>query len=629
MSNTDIGNHGPTAVSNVPADFGEQRTFVVIHGVGRQHELDTLRTLVEGADRALAVPSKFTLAELDEKRIRSAPLLVEEGGRRFAEVCYSDLIDAHSEYSETDLMRWLRTFESRLYRLHRMHVHDAPPDFTAIKLVVDDILLTTTIAKFVAERLKVKPVLFESSAHAFLEQIQLFLDRPSYRNAILERVEDGLTEIAAQEGASGIVLVTHSLGTVVTFIALLRAQDSGAAWLNQVREFITFGSPLDLFLVLFPEHFPFPSASCVRNIAWTNYTLRNDPIATDLKVTGQWLPSLVPGLFKQDRVEEVELGNGSIATAHTDYWHDVGLLDGIFGRQPVSSSEPGAAASPNQAEPGAALAVRPEHQPLTDVKQRNSISLSGLFNGLTVLACIAVLVSSWIALIWWEENVKLNDAERVALLSRGPFQFLIWAMAAAMVFCHAISWVASFLARLAGFVGTVILACALLALLPPLPLFGEPIGFLGNIILLIVPVTAVVGVALNRRRLSKASVFGFLVLLTIFLSLFVGTRSNPSNVTEEFGTLGLLFCFWILAILLFRIDRVYRDYVRGRKHIDLLYKLWYQGKPPERPRSPRIMSVRYATFMVPRADTDVGDFLRFLRICFGRTYNPAGGLAPP
>ncbi|MBN9118212.1 MAG: hypothetical protein J0I06_03470 [Planctomycetes bacterium] len=156
------------------------------------------------------------------------------------------------------------------------------------------------IAKFLAERLKVSTLSFESSASEFLQQLQLFADLSSYRDALLVHIDEKLTEIAAKDPTGKLVLVAHSLGTVVTFIALLRAQarSDPPTWLGQVERFVTFGSPLDLVLVLFPEYFPPLPGPCARGIAWTNYTLWNDPIATDLRITSErFLPARAPGLF--------------------------------------------------------------------------------------------------------------------------------------------------------------------------------------------------------------------------------------------------------------------------------------------------------------------------------------------
>ena len=97
---------------------------------------------------------------------------------------------------------------------------------------------------------------------------------------------------------------------------------------------------------------------------------------------------------------------------------------------------------------------------------------------------------------------------------------------------------------------------------------------MGNTILLLVPLAALAGLLFVRGRLGIRKVSILLAVLIVSLSLFVGTRTNPSNVTEEFGILSLAFGFWLLAILLFRLHKVYRDYVCGRKHIDMLHELW-------------------------------------------------------
>jgi hypothetical protein len=563
-----------------PALVTADPTFVVVHGVGRQFELDTLRTLIEGSHLGFSSPTKYSRAELDDIRTPSTPVILVEHGRSFAEVRYSPLAEAHSHYTEGDLRRWLRTLNSRLRRIHQSRVATEPPDFSRIEYVVDDIILTTTIAKFMAERLKIKTLSFEISAQAFLQQIQLFVDRTSYRESILASVDSQLAKVSEAEPSRPLCLVTHSLGTVVTFIALLRAQCVGAAWVAQVKWFFTFGSPVDLLFVLFPEFFaPRPPLSN-RDIKWTNYTLANDPIASDLRVTSESLPTLAPGLFERDTIKEIALGPGSIATAHTDYWHDMRLLNDIFachvlhdGKSDRDDPPVRPTGDKNESEqkerPQNGKVLRPAYIHIT---------------GFTLLGWIAVFVSSWISLIWWEENVKVHDNDRVVILNSGHYQLAIWALAAGLVFSYAVCWSCSIVARVICAVGCAIFSIPLYVMLPPLSFLGQPTGnpssrgldglITGNVILFIVPMAAALGATLNGRRLPKSLVFGFLGLMMVFLSLFMGTRSNPSNVTEEFWTLALVFGFWLLAILIFRIDCVYCDYVRGRKHIDALDLLW-------------------------------------------------------
>lgn len=566
----------------------EHRIFVIVHGVGRQTELDTLRTVMEGSYLGHDTPSKFTRAELDELRRHSEPFVIDEYGRTFVEVCYSDSIDGHLPYTESDLKRWLRTFKSRLDRIHRSRTDGTPHDFSTIESIVDDIILTTRIASFIAERLKVKPLSFESSAVDFLQQIQLFIDRASYRESILDNVESQLSKIVAKDSKSKIVLISHSLGTVVTFIALLRAQESKSLWLNQVEQFITFGSPIDLFLVLFPEFFPSLSSRCCWNIPWTNYVLGNDPIATELVVANNWLPSLSSGLFNNDTISEINLGTGSIATAHTDYWHDLVLLENIFAPHPESMFQHDG--TEMQDEPARSTEAEEELVPPQRIaaSQGDSSSISGL----ALLGFIAVLASSWIGLIWWEENLKSHDAHRVLLLEGGIYQLLIWGAAATLVLSHAVAWSYSLLTRLVGFLISLPMTFIVWHYLPPLIFlpgssgetsslgFEDDIHISGSAILLLIPMTALIGLLLNRHRLPTKLIFSFLAITIIVMSLFIGTRSNPSNVTEEFGTLVLMFGFWMLAILLFRIDSVYRNYVRGRKHIDEMYKAWYKDNQP-------------------------------------------------
>jgi len=100
----------------------------------------------------------------------------------------------------------------------------------------------------------------------------------------------------------------------------------------------------------------------------------------------------------------------------------------------------------------------------------------------------------------------------------------------------------------------------------------------GNLILLLVPVSAARGTISTRRdRLpstGKSRNMVILVVVTIALSLFVGTRQNPSGVSAEFGILSLAFATWWLSILLARIDQAFKLFIGGRAHLDALSTMW-------------------------------------------------------
>jgi hypothetical protein len=574
----------------------EQPIFVAVHGVGRQLELATLRTLIEGSHLVRDSQSKFTRAQLDDLCEKHGGMVLDETGH-FAEVRYSHLIDSHASYSERDLKQWISTIKGRPERIHGARTNERLPDFSQVELVVEDILLATKVAKFLGERLKVKEIsFFESSAQDFLQQLQLFVDRPSYRRSIQESVKEQLEGLASSDPSRRLVLVTHSLGTVVTFIAILNAQKNNEPWLAQVDRFITFGSPLDLFLVLFEEFFP-PVSLCDKNIGWTNYTLLNDPIATDLKIVSQsFLKDKAPGLFSNNKVHEIVLGAGSIATAHTEYWHHLDMLSDIY--EPKLDPELGPELTYSESQ---VPAVSKETEvPISTERRDVNPTFHPHGSGFLLLGLVAILVSGWVALVWWEENLKVNDADRVVILDRGPFQVAVWFLFALMIGSHAIAWSCSLTTRILGILSCLATSAVLYFLLPPLSLFGGPSAsssnvskkfgteliffpnyhvdvlsvLTGNTILLLVPLAALAGLLFVRGRLGIRKVSILLAVLIVSLSLFVGTRTNPSNVTEEFGILSLAFGFWLLAILLFRLHKVYRDYVCGRKHIDMLHELW-------------------------------------------------------
>jgi hypothetical protein len=136
-----------------------------------------------------------------------------------------------------------------------------------------------------------------------------------------------MTKISS-DPSDEIYIVAHSEGTVVSFLALLKAMSGTAsgssAWLKQVKGFMTIGSPIDKHLLLWPELWgrlrPAPGASAAAKIPWMNYYDYGDPIGYWVKSSQAWL-----NRHGFDGFDISDFGYSRYylpGKAHVDYWQD-------------------------------------------------------------------------------------------------------------------------------------------------------------------------------------------------------------------------------------------------------------------------------------------------------------------
>ena len=110
------------------------------------------------------------------------------------------------------------------------------------------------------------------------------------RRAILSRFDGQLRALHEQHPTAEIHIVAHSEGSAIAFMALLRALSKsdgvlGDGWIDGVRSFSSFGSPIDKHLILWPhiwaEFETIKRADWRRRpqpIRWFNYYDYSDPI---------------------------------------------------------------------------------------------------------------------------------------------------------------------------------------------------------------------------------------------------------------------------------------------------------------------------------------------------------------
>jgi hypothetical protein len=134
-----------------------------------------------------------------------------------------------------------------------------------------------------------------------------------------------------------IYIMAHSEGTVIAFLGLLEAANQSELpenqWLKKVRGLMTFGSPIDKHLILWPELFP-PHQDTEKRfmqkpIEWFNYYDRGDPIGFELDYAREWLPvNNWHGLFNFTGKNDFGFIRYPFpGEAHVEYWKD----EDVFG----------------------------------------------------------------------------------------------------------------------------------------------------------------------------------------------------------------------------------------------------------------------------------------------------------
>src|SRR5262249_7695844 len=89
----------------------------------------------------------------------------------------------------------------------------------------------------------------------YLDDVQLVADFKDKSDEIVQPFSDKMVAIHKECPEAEIYIVSHSEGTVVSLLGLLKAmcgQDE-SGWLDHVRGWMTLGSPIDKHLTLWPE----------------------------------------------------------------------------------------------------------------------------------------------------------------------------------------------------------------------------------------------------------------------------------------------------------------------------------------------------------------------------------------
>lgn len=329
-----------------------RKIIVAVHGMGDQTAFDFVQEIVKQFCKHFSQPATASLGRLDSD-IRSSrgafaltppldpqlPLDIS-----FTEVYWAGIArEVETKgYRLEDTRHWARTIVERLKQHHTTGKLLEPQDYDLIKLSLQDAINAISVAELFMTIFKhagaYKPKL-EHVLTNYLGDVQLVAEFELIRKLFLDTFDNAMQAVYSNDPGAEIHIIAHSEGTVVSFLALLRAlqKRSGSgpyaakSWLDNVRGFITLGSPIDKHLVLWPElwqEFEFHGKKPeTGRILWHNYYDFGDPVGFKLDTTRKWLDSIRCSDFDFPAINDFGFTRSYLpGEAHVDYLTDTELF---------------------------------------------------------------------------------------------------------------------------------------------------------------------------------------------------------------------------------------------------------------------------------------------------------------
>ncbi len=311
--------------------------FVGVHGIGDQTECETTQTIIERVTAyqgsALHVPLGKISSALKNKGVFLSPDLSDPGNFiGFTEVYWADMprMVVNQGYVLEETTRWAGSLVEKLDRQYGNPL--APADKAAISFILPEVIESVRVLKrlsLVAEwGVKFKFDL-KGLLDSYLGDVQFVTEFDQKREDVLEKFHTAMSAAYKDNEDAEIYIIAHSEGTVVAFLGLLEALSSkvDAKWIDQVKGFMTIGSPIDKHLILWPEMWKGLNESWPKgvNIIWHNYYDFGDPVGFELDTVRTWLGDNSPFTFKK----EMDKGFARYlmpGKAHVDYWQDEALF---------------------------------------------------------------------------------------------------------------------------------------------------------------------------------------------------------------------------------------------------------------------------------------------------------------
>lgn len=372
-SNRDVvpGPPGEAAIEVVSSVAGGgsdkvKKVIVAVHGVGDQHQYATIQAVVKQFCGFHGQPGAISLGSFHTGRAGFSiqkPFPTE----RFQHLAFAEVYWAktprdavNDKHTLEEAKKWAGTIAERL-RLRWQQAGSDPatePNVALLKQVLDEMIETIAVLErlsYLGAKAGLGTFDLARLLDDYLGDVQIVAEFGKQRGEILKAFAEIMTAVHEAYPKAEIYVVAHSEGTVVSFLGLLEAgRKPKSPWIEQVRGFMTIGSPIDKHLILWPELFepagagwnqPDGATKSVEPdervadapIEWRNYYDRGDPIGFTLNDARVWLqtqgwietPDRPAGEPPRNPVfhftEEHDFGFTRYpfpGKAHVDYWND-------------------------------------------------------------------------------------------------------------------------------------------------------------------------------------------------------------------------------------------------------------------------------------------------------------------
>jgi ABC-type multidrug transport system fused ATPase/permease subunit len=423
------------------------KVFVGVHGIGDQTRCETIQTIIERVSSyqgtVIHVPLGKICSALKTLGVFECADLAAPGNTiAVSEVYWADIprrVVKRGHVLE-ESTQWAGTL---VEKLNREYVNQlAPADKEAIASILPEAIESVRVLKrlsLVAEwGLKFKFDL-NGLLEDYLGDVQFVTEFEQQRNEIVQRFHSAMSAAWDKNKTADVYIIAHSEGTVVAFLGLLEALSSEEKpqWLDNVKGFMTFGSPIDKHLILWPELWKDLKGSWPSQIkiSWNNYYDYGDPVGFELNAAKTWLGSAPPFVFSQDMGYARYLLPGK---AHVDYWKDEALFADFLASAGIARSS---CAEPIQklhsrSLAGAVSCVIPY------ILSFGLLLAGVLFFYNTIIVCTAENVNAMLmlrdSLAFSALLTGIGVAARIPRLIR-DFRWHLWSLAMALLF-YAYFW---------------------------------------------------------------------------------------------------------------------------------------------------------------------------------------------
>ncbi len=338
---------------------------IAVHGIGDQVQYETVQTVATQFCRYFHIPPAIPLGQIhsalqetgssgDDLHKHGIYLLPNPAGAQdhprvgFSEAFWADIpreVVANG-YILEETKRWSRTIVERVQRKKDGGAVRLPEkDYETIKRVLKEMIETVGVLEwlsFLAEKAGLFKFRLNKLLNDFAGDVQIVTEYEAYRDRILARFDEAMNRAYEADKSAELYVIGHSEGTVVSFLGLLRAirhqGEEQYAWLEQVRGFMTIGSPIEKHLVLWEDlmgeyaGMKRSDAAPARKIRWCNYYDHGDPVGSKLDLAWEWLETRGIRHFELDK--KCDLGFSRYifpGKAHTDYWQDQEVFGHFIG----------------------------------------------------------------------------------------------------------------------------------------------------------------------------------------------------------------------------------------------------------------------------------------------------------